>query len=204
MYEPIQLSYSINDLEPYIDSETMALHYGKHYMNYLNNLNDLLAKQGFDFNTDKEFLATNINAFPEDVRSDILYNLGGVLNHELYFNNLSPSLNNQPIGSLKTAIDKKYGSYENLKKEIVDQAKNMRGSGYVFLALKPDGELDVVSLANQNSPLFFGWTPLIAMDVWEHAYYLKHKNEKENYYDDFFELLNFSYINNLYENKKMS
>ncbi len=203
MYEPINLGYSTNGLEPYIDTETVMTHYNKHYMNYLNKLNELLQKYDFNFDVDKELIAKNINAFPEEERSEILYNLGGVLNHELYFKNMSPSLNNKPMGSIKEAIDKKYGSYENFKNEFIKQAMDLRGSGYVFLALTPDGELDIITLANQNSPYFFGWTPLMAMDVWEHAYYLKHKNEKGNYFDDFFEVVNFPYINNLYEENKL-
>ncbi len=201
MYEPIKLNYSFDALEPYIDTETVDTHYNKHYMNYLNNLNNLLNEYDFNFNVDKEMIATNINAFPEEERGDILYNLGGVLNHELYFNNMSPALINKPIGSIKKAIDEKYGSYDNFKKEFIDQAMKLKGSGYVFLVLNPNNELDIISLANQNSPYFYGFTPLIAMDVWEHSYYLKNKNEKEKYFNDFFEVINFAYINNLYEDK---
>lgn len=202
MYDAINLGYSVNDLEPYIDGETMMVHYGQLYMNYLNNLNKLLQKYDFNFEIDKEMIATNINAFKDEDRSNILYNLGGVLNHELYFQNMSPSLNNKPMGSLKEAIDKKYGNFDNFKKEFIDHAKNIRGSGYVFLALNPEGELDIISLANQNSPYFFGWTPIMAMDVWEHAYFLKDKAEKEKYFNDFFEVINFPYINTLYEDNK--
>jgi Fe-Mn family superoxide dismutase len=203
MYSPINLPYSVNALEPYIDGETMGLHYGKHYMNYLNQLNELLGKYNFNFGVDKEFIFANINQFDEKDRSDILHNLGGVVNHELYFQNISPNKKNLPFGSIKTAIDNKYGSFDNFKQEFIKKANEFKGSGYVFLVLTPNGELDIIKLYNQDSPYNYGLMPLMAMDVWEHAYYLKHRNAKNNYFNDFFDVINFSYVNNLYEDKKM-
>lgn len=203
MYSPINLPYSVNSLEPYIDGETMGIHYGKHYMNYLNKLNELLSKYNFNFDVDKEFIFANINQFDEKDKSDILHNLGGVVNHELYFQNISPSGKNIPFGSLKNAIDNKYGNFDNFKQEFIKNANELKGSGYVFLVLRPDGELDIIKLYNQDSPYNYGLMPLMAMDVWEHAYYLKHRNEKNNYFKDFFDVINFSYVNNLYEDKKM-
>lgn len=203
MYNPINLPYSINALEPYIDSETMMVHYGKHYMNYLNKLNEILSKYNFNFDVDKEFIFFNIDQFNEEDKDELLNNLGGVVNHELYFRNMSPNGKNIPFGSIKTAIDNKYGNFENFKMEFIKKANELKGSGYVFLTLTPTGELDIIKLYNQDSPYNYGLIPIMAMDVWEHAYYLKHKNEKNKYFDDFFEVVNFSYINNLYEDKKM-
>ncbi|MBQ7136659.1 MAG: superoxide dismutase [Bacilli bacterium] len=203
MYSPINLPYSINSLEPYIDGETMMIHYGKHYMNYLNKLNDLLSKYNFNFDVDKEFIFSNINQFNEEDRNDILHNLGGVVNHELYFLNIAPKNRNVPIGSVNGAINNKYGGFDNFKEEFINKAKDLKGSGYVFLVLTPMGELDIISLYNQDSPYNYGLTPIMAMDVWEHAYYLKRKNEKDKYFEDFFNVVNFSYVNNLYEDKKM-
>ncbi len=203
MYNPISLTYSVNELEPYIDGETIMLHYGKHYMNYLNKLNEILSKYNFNFNVDKEFIFANIDQFNEEDREDILYNLGGVVNHELYFLNMDPARNNIPMGSIKTAIDNKYGSYENFKKEFIKKAMEFRGSGYVFLVLNTNGELEIIALSNQDSPYNYGLIPIMAMDIWEHSYYLKHQNRKEDYFNDFFEVVNFSYINNLYEDEKM-
>lgn len=202
MYNPINLPYSVNALEPYIDSETMAVHYGKHYMNYLNKLNNILNKYNFNFDVDKEFIFMNIEKFNEADREDILHNLGGVVNHELYFKNMASNNRNLPIGSIESAINNKYGSFDNFKMEFINKANELKGSGYVFLVLTPSGELDIVSLYNQDSPYNYGLTPIMAMDVWEHAYYLKHKNEKEDYFNDFFNVINFPYINNLYEDKK--
>lgn len=203
MYNPISLTYSVNELEPYIDGETIMLHYGKHYMNYLNKLNEILSKYNFNFNVDKESIFANIDQFNEEDREDILYNLGGVVNHELYFLNMDPARNNIPMGSIKTAIDNKYGSYENFKKEFIKKAMEFRGSGYVFLVLNTNGELEIIALSNQDSPYNYGLIPIMAMDIWEHSYYLKHQNRKEDYFNDFFEVVNFSYINNLYEDEKM-
>lgn len=203
MYSPINLTYSVNALEPYIDGKTMLIHYEKHYMNYLNKLNELLGKYDFNFDIDKEFIFANIDQFKEEDRENILHNLGGVVNHELYFLNMSPNGKNIPFGSLETAINDKYGSYDNFKDEFIKHANELKGSGYVFLVLTPSGELDIISLYNQDSPYNYGLTPIMAMDVWEHAYYLKHQNDKNKYFNDFFNVLNFSYINNLYEDKKM-
>lgn len=203
MYSPINLPYSINALEPYIDGETVMIHYGKHYMNYLNKLNELLKKYNFNFALDKEFIFSNIDKFNEEDREDILHNLGGVVNHELYFSNMSPNSNVTPIGSIKESIDNKYGNFDNFKKEFISKANELKGSGYVFLVITPNGDIDIIKLYNQDSPYNYGLMPIMAMDVWEHSYYLKHKNEKNNYFDDFFEVINFPYINNLYEDKKM-
>lgn len=203
MYIPINLPYSVNELEPYIDGETIIIHYGKHYMNYLNKLNELLSKYNFNFNVDKEFIFSNIDQFRDEDRSDILHNLGGVVNHELYFLNMSPNKNNLPVASIKDAINSKYGSYDNFKQEFIKKANELKGSGYVFLVVTPTGEIDIISLYNQDSPYNYGLMPIMAMDVWEHSYYLKHQNEKNKYFEDFFDVVNFSYINNLYEDKKM-
>ena len=203
MYSPISLKYSVNELEPYIDGETIMIHYGKHYMNYLNKLNEILSKYNFNFAIDKEFIFDNIDKFNKEDQEDILYNLGGVVNHELYFSNMYPSLNNLPMGSIKEAIDSKYGNYENFKQEFIKKAMEFRGSGYVFLVLTEDGDIDIVALSNQDSPYRYGLVPIMAMDIWEHSYYLKHQNRKEDYFNDFFEVVNYSYINNLYEDEKM-
>jgi len=201
MYSPISLNYSINDLEPYIDGETMALHYGVLYMNYLNNLNNILSK--YDYDIEKDLIISNLNLFNREDIIDIVYNLGGVLNHELYFQNISPNRFNKPFGSIEDAINSKYGSFENFKEEFIRKGMEIKGSGYVFLVMAPNGELDIITLPNQESPYLYGFVPLIAMDTWEHAYYLNQKTDKKKYFNDFFEVINFSYINNLYEDKKM-
>ena len=203
MYNPINLNYYVNELEPYIDGETVMIHYEKHYMNYLNKLNQILNKYNFNFDIDKEFIFDNIDKFNEEDREDILYNLGGVVNHELYFSNMDPSLNNIPMGSIKKAIDTKYGNYENFKNEFIKKAMAFRGSGYVFLVLTPNGDIDIVALDNQDSPYKYGLIPIMAMDIWDHSYYLKHQNRKEDYFNDFFKVVNYSYINNLYEDEKI-
>lgn len=201
MYSPISLNYSINDLEPYIDGETMALHYGVLYMNYLNNLNNILSK--YDYDIEKDLIISNLNLFNREDIIDIIYNLGGVLNHELYFQNISPNRVNKPFGSIGDAINSKYGSFEKFKEEFIRKGMEIKGSGYVFLVMAPNGELDIITLPNQENPYLYGFVPLMAMDVWEHAYYLNQKTDKKKYFNDFFEVINFVYINNLYEDKKM-
>ena len=115
MYEKIKLDYSYEDLEPIIDSETVYIHYNKHYQNYLNNLNKLLQEENYDYRYSKEDLVNNINIFNIDKRGEILYNLGGVINHELYFSNISDKNNNYPTGILLNKINEQYGSYDNFK-----------------------------------------------------------------------------------------
>ena len=116
---------------------------------------------------------------------------------------MAPTGRNIPFGSIKKAIDNKYGNFDNFKSEWIKKANELKGSGYVFLVITPTGDIDIISLYNQDSPYNYGLLPIMAMDVWEHAYYLKHQNEKNKYFNDFFNVVNFSYVNNLYEDKKM-
>ena len=135
MYKLQKLNYSYQELEPYIDTHTMGLHYNKHAKNYLNKLNDLLIKNNYDFRYSLEELVFHIKEFNKEDQEDIMFNLGGVLNHNLYFYSMNPNPI-LPFGNLKTAINNRYGSYENFLKEFKEKALKLKGSGYIFLVLK--------------------------------------------------------------------
>ena len=204
MFEALPLNYSYDALEPFIDSETMHLHYDKHYMTYLNNLNKYLEESGISNNMNLRDIVENIDVFPLNLRSKILFNAGGVLNHNLYFSQFSNKGNNLPKGELKNKIEKTFGSYSNLVEEMNDSASLLQGSGFVFLVLNKKGDLSVMSTMNQQTPYMYGYKPIIALDLWEHAYYLKYKNEKNKYVDNFFEILDFDNIGEIYEEAKES
>ena len=196
MYEKIKLDY--NSLEPFIDDETLNLHYNKHYGKYLDNLNRLLKENNYKF-TSLYDLIENIDKINLNDRGEILFNLGGVINHSLYFYNMSNSGNNIPSGELGLEINKVYGSYDNFKKEFKKSALNLEGSGYTFLVLD-NNKLKIINTSNQDSPYYYGFIPILALDLWEHSYYLKYKNRKDEYIDAWFNLIDFKKTNKLYVN----
>lgn len=203
MYDMIELTYGYSDLEPYIDTHTVGLHYNKHYRNYLNNLNRLLISNNYDFTYPIEQLHMHIEQFKKEDTPDILFNLGGVLNHELYFSHIAPKNNNNDYSNLEVVktIEERFGSLDNFKNEFRRMAKSLKGSGYTSLVL--DGnELKIVNTQNQDSPYFFNLKPLITLDMWEHAYYINYENNKDEYIDAFFDILNWNQINNSFKNFK--
>lgn len=201
MYKPLPLKYSDNALEPFISAYTINTHYNKHYQNYLNKLNETLTKLNYDYKEDLVTLVKNIEQFPLTERDTILYNAGGVLNHELYFSNMSPNKNNKPKGKLNDAINKQYGSFENFKNEFIKTSKLLVGSGYTMLVLNND-TLDIINVSNQETPYIYGLTPIMALDLWEHAYYLDYQNEKNNYILNFFEIVDFDVVEQNYEKEQ--
>ena len=196
MYEKIKLDY--NSLEPFVDDETLGLHYNKHYGKYLDNLNRLLNENNYKF-TSLYDLIENVDKINLNDRGEILFNLGGVINHCLYFYNMSNLGNNIPSGELGLEINKVYGSYDNFKKEFKKSALNLEGSGYTFLVLD-NNKLKIVNTSNQDSPYYYGFIPILVLDLWEHSYYLKCKNRKDEYIDSWFNLIDFKKINKLYVN----
>lgn len=199
MYKEIVLPYNYNDLEPYINTRTINIHYNKHYLGYLKKLNDLLNSVNFDYRYTKEELVKHIDEIPLNIRDDILYNLGGVLNHELYFYSISGKKNNIPIGNIKTKIDKQYGSYDNFKKQFIKIAGFLVGSGYTFLVVNANGDLEIINTPNQETPYLYDLIPIMTIDLWEHAYYLLYQNRRSEYILNFFEIIDFNEINRNYE-----
>lgn len=198
MYTSISLPYSYDALEPFLSARTINIHFNRHYQNYLKKLNELLKSVGYDYKYSKEELVYHIDEFPLDKRGDILFNLGGVLNHELYFLEMGPK-NNLPFYDIKVAIDKKYGSYENFKEEFKKEAKKVVGSGYTFLIVNKKLELQIINTSNQETPYSYGFVPILALDLWEHAYYLDYQSNRDSYINNFFQNIDFYYVNRMYE-----
>lgn len=199
IYKIFKLNYLYQDLETYIDTHTIGLHYLKHTMGYLDKLNELLIKNNFNYTYKIKELFFHIEEFPYEDRENILFNLGGFLNHYIYFNSISKNKIG-PSEYLLKAIVSKYGTYENLLQEIKTSALKLKGSGYVFLELLASGEITVINRRNQDNSLFHGNIPLICIDMWEHAYYLNYKNNKLQYLDNIYFILDFSRANKIYEN----
>lgn len=199
MYQLSMLPYSFQDLEPFIDTHTMGLHYHKHEMTYLNNLNNLLRKYNYNYIYNLNDLVYHINEFNDEDKPNILFNLGGVLNHELYWKSMNKN-SNLPRGKLKNKIDSQYGDFNNFWNEFKKMALSLKGSGYTFLVLRKDGNLEILNFHNQDIPLLYGYVPLFNIDLWEHAYYLNYENDKSKYIDNFREIVDFTNAGFLYDN----
>lgn len=198
MYTLKPLPFLYQDLEPYIDTHTMGLHHNKHEQNYVNNLNKLLEKNHFIFSYPIEEIYRHVDDFHEEDRNDLLFNLGGIVNHELYWQSINPKNKEKMADALLEAILNKYGSFDQFKEEFKKLALSIKGSGYTFLVKKQDGTIDIMNTINQDSPYLYGYMPLFNVDMWEHAYYLNYKNNKQEYLDNFFEIANFNYANKNY------
>ena len=199
MYKSVILPYNYGDLEPVLNSETINVHYNKHYLGYLEKLNKILNDINYDYRYTKEELVSHIDEIPIDVRDDVLYNLGGVLNHELYFYSMSNNKVNVPIGALRKKIIDEYGTIENFKDEFIKTANKLVGSGYTFLVLNNNLKLEIINTPNQETPYLYGLIPIMALDLWEHAYYLVYRNRRSEYIEKFFEIVDYNNINKNYE-----
>ena len=199
MYKSVILPYNYGDLEPVLNSETINVHYNKHYLGYLEKLNKILNDINYDYRYTKDELVSHIEEIPIDVRDDVLYNLGGVLNHELYFYSMSNNKVNVPIGALRKKIIDEYGTIENFKDQFIKTANKLVGSGYTFLVLNNNLELEIINTPNQETPYLYGLIPIMALDLWEHAYYLVYRNRRGEYIEKFFEIVDYNNINKNYE-----
>lgn len=197
MYLLSKLPYEYEALEPFVDTHTLGLHKNKHQANYLNKLNELLKKNNYDYRYSLIELVKHINEFNNKDREDILFNLGGVINHDIYFNSMSPE-KEKPNNILMGMINSKYGSFDNFKKEFKNSALKIKGSGYTFLVLNSDNNLEIVNLLNQDNPYNYDYISLIGMDMWEHAYYINYENKKDLYIDNFFEVMDFKMANKIF------
>ena len=194
-YKKIPLDYE--SLEPVIDDKTLNLHYNVHYQNYTDKLNKLLQKNNYDYQNSAIYLAQNIDIVPLENRDEILYNLGGYLNHSLYFYNLTDKKKKIPEGMLEL-INKNFGSLSNFKKEFIDMAKEVKGSGYTFLVLDKNNNLKIINTSNQDTPYYYGFIPLMTIDVWEHAYYLKYTYDRSKYLENIFDIIDFDKVYTMY------
>lgn len=187
------LPYGYNALRPYIDTETMWLHHTAHMQTYVNNLNDILKDYPLLQNMTLTELLIHLDDIPCEIRQGVRNNAGGVFNHMLYFMQMSPAEDAGPAeGALAEMIERRFGSMDGLQKELKTAGLSVFGSGSAWLVVDGNGELQVITTANQDTPLERGLFPVMIIDVWEHAYYLKHHNLRGNYIDDIFHVIDWS------------
>ncbi|GJH41657.1 superoxide dismutase [Capnocytophaga sp. HP1101] len=195
-FKIVPLKYDYNAVDSYIDAETMYIHFSKHYVGYLNNLNKAVEGKP-QANQSIEEVLRSLDMSNATLRN----NAGGYYNHNMYFEIISPKGGGQPQGALAEAITRDFGSFENFKKVFADAGAKRFGSGWAWLVVK-DGKLEVVSTANQDNPLMpnleVSGTPILAMDVWEHAYYLKYQNKRGDYITNFFNVIDWNKVEKLY------
>jgi superoxide dismutase, Fe-Mn family len=200
-FELPQLPYAYEALEPHIDKETMNIHHSKHHNAYVTNLNNALAGNEELLSKSVEEVIANLDAVPESARTAVRNNGGGHANHTLFWQILSPNGGGAPTGDLADAINNKFGSFESFKEEFAKAATTRFGSGWAWLAVN-NGELEVTSTPNQDSPIMEGKTPILGLDVWEHAYYLKFQNRRPDYISTFWNVVNWEEVSNRYQNAK--
>jgi superoxide dismutase, Fe-Mn family len=177
-----KLPYAFDALEPHIDAQTMQIHHGKHHQAYITNLNKALEGQSALSGKSPEELISNLDDIPEAARTAVRNNGGGHVNHTMFWETMTPGGAKAPAGKLAEAINEAFGDFESFKKQFNEAGVKRFGSGWVWLVVpKGGGKLQVLSTANQDSPLSDGHTPLLGNDVWEHAYYLKYQNRRPDY-----------------------
>lgn len=194
------LGYAFDALEPFIDAKTMEIHHDKHHQAYVTNLNKAIA--GTDLgNQPVEKLIANLDAVPENIRTAVRNNGGGHANHSLFWQLLKKD-GGEPTGELKSALEAKWKNMDGFKETFSKAASTRFGSGWAWLYLDKDGQLEIGSTPNQDSPLMTGLTPLLGLDVWEHAYYLKYQNRRPEYISAFFSIVNWPKVAELYSAAK--
>jgi Fe-Mn family superoxide dismutase len=197
-----ELPYSYDALEPNIDSRTMEIHHGKHHAGYTNKLNAALEKHPELAGKSIEDLLGDLASVPEDIRTAVRNNGGGYFNHREFWPSMSPDGGGAPGGDLAAAINDAFGGFEAFKSAFSAAATGRFGSGWAWLCLGTDGKLVVTSTPNQDTPLAEGLSPLLGLDVWEHAYYLKYQNRRADYVSNFWNVVNWDEVARRYEAAK--
>jgi Fe-Mn family superoxide dismutase len=196
------LPYPYEALEPHIDTQTMQIHHDKHHQTYVTNLNNALKEQPDFQNKSVEQLLKDINSVPEGIRTAVRNNGGGHHNHTLFWEIMTPGGPQQPGGDLATAIQTAFGGVDQLKAAINDAGAKRFGSGWSWLVSEASGALSVISTPNQDSPLMEGKTPILGVDVWEHAYYLKYQNKRPDYLAAWWNVVNWDKVAQNYAQAK--
>jgi len=196
-YSLPSLPYAYDALEPHFDARTMEIHHTKHHQAYINNVNAAL--EGSDLlKHSVEDLMRNIDLVPADKKQAVINNGGGHANHSLFWTILAPNAGGAPSDDLASAIDAAFGSFDAFKEKFATAGATRFGSGWAWLVVTADGSLEVMSTANQDSPLMHGKTPILGLDVWEHAYYLHYQNRRPDFIKAFWSLVNWSKVAELY------
>ena len=188
------LPYAFDALEPHIDAQTMQIHHGKHHQAYINNLNAALEAHPDLQSKSVEDLIKDLNALPEAIRTAVRNNGGGHANHSLFWTLMAPNAGGAPTGKAADAITGAFGSFDSFKEQFAKAATTRFGSGWAWL-VSSSGKLAIESTANQDSPIMEGKTPILGLDVWEHAYYLKYQNRRPDYIGAFWNVVNWSKVN---------
>jgi Fe-Mn family superoxide dismutase len=197
-FELPPLPYPENALEPYIDATTMSIHHDKHHAGYTNNLNNALEGQSNLADQPIEELLANLESVPEAIRTAVRNNAGGFANHSLFWQIMSPTGGGSPSGDLAAAIDASFGSFDEFKAAFSKAAGTRFGSGWAWLYVGEDGNLALISTPNQDTPLMEGNTPILGLDVWEHAYYLNYQNRRPDYIAAWWNIVNWEAVASLY------
>ncbi|QIK85905.1 superoxide dismutase [Erysipelothrix sp. HDW6B] len=197
-YKLPELAYAYDALEPQIDVRTMEIHHTKHHQTYITNLNGALDKHEALKDKSLEDLIRNINDVPEDIRVAVRNNGGGHLNHSMFWEIMAPATGQQPEGALLEAINGTFGSVDAFKEKFDAAAKTRFGSGWAWLVVNADKQLEVISTPNQDNPLMDGLVPVLGLDVWEHAYYLNYQNRRPDYIQSWFDVVNWSKVAELF------
>lgn len=192
------LAYGYEALEPHIDALTMQIHHAKHHQAYITNAKKLLEPHTDWRNRSPDYLVKNIELVPEVIRSGLRNNAGGHVNHSFFWSILAPNAGGVPENTVGEAITASFGSFDAFKKQFADAALKRFGSGWAWLVVK-EGKLQIISTANQDSPLSTGATPLLALDVWEHAYYLHYQNRRADYIAAFWNVVNWPQVDTYYQ-----
>ena len=191
------LPYAYDALEPNIDAKTMEIHHSKHHQTYINNINGAIAGTEWE-KLSVEDLVAKVNEVPTDLKNMVINNAGGHANHSLFWTVMSPQGGGQPTGAVAKAIDEQLGGFDTFKEAFTKAAISRFGSGWAWLSVTPEHQLIVESSANQDSPLMHGHTPILGLDVWEHAYYLKYQNRRPEYINAFYNVVDWDEVNRRY------
>tara|TARA_Y100000034_G_scaffold91111_1_gene109861 strand:+ start:7432 stop:8037 length:606 start_codon:yes stop_codon:yes gene_type:complete len=191
VYEKQPLKYEFDALEPYIDSQTMEIHHTKHHQSYADKLNKAVEGNQELLEKSIQELLENLESIPEEIKTAVKNNAGGVWNHDFFFNSLKKDT--PPSGEIIAEIEKKFGSFENFKIEFTKSASTLFGSGWTWLVLNGD-ELKIINTSGHDSPISQGMKPILVIDVWEHSYYLKYQNRRPEYIEAFWNIINWKEV----------
>ncbi|WP_160036532.1 superoxide dismutase [Paenibacillus sp. An7] len=196
------LPYANDALEPHIDAQTMEIHHDRHHNTYVTNLNAALENAPELQGKSLEDLIANLDSVPENIRTAVRNNGGGHHNHSLFWEIIGPNGGGAPTGAIASAIDSELGGFDKFKEDFAKAATTRFGSGWAWLVVGKDGKLAITSTPNQDSPIMEGLTPVLGLDVWEHAYYLKYQNKRPDYIASFWNVINWDEVNKRYEAAK--
>jgi Fe-Mn family superoxide dismutase len=196
------LQFNFDALEPYIDTETMRIHHDKHHQAYVDKLNAALEKHPELYTKSLISLLENLESVPEDIRDAVRNHGGGHFNHSFFWKTLKVNVDGKPSGELAEAIDRDFGDFETFKKNFTEVASTQFGSGWTWLSLNPDNKLIIEATPLQDNPIMRGLKPILGLDVWEHAYYLKYQNRRAEYVTAFWNIINWTVVEKNFEEAK--